>query len=312
MKAVIYDKKSGPDRLAYGDVEKPIPKANEILVEIHATSINAADYRMIQMGFPPKSNIFGADVSGIVESVGTKVTKFKPGDPVIGALSDCGFGGLAEYVAAPEKAFILKPKEISFEEAAAFPLAATTALQAVRNQGGVKKDDHVLIVGCSGGVGSYALQFAKYYGAIVTGVCSSKNEEQSRILGADDVIDYGKVRLSQTTGQYDLILGINGHETLSQYGKLLKPHGRYVMVGGAMGQIFQAILFGWMWSFGSKKFTALAARSSTGDMEFILKLAREGKIRPVIDKVYGLCETAAAMRYIKEEHAKGKVIIRVK
>jgi len=312
MYAVIFDKKSPTERLIYCDVEKPIPNDNELLIETHVASINAADYRMIQMGFPPKKKIFGADVAGIVETVGKNVNKFKPGDHVIGELSDCGFGGWAEYVAAPEKAFIIKPKEISFEDAVALPLAATTALQALRNKGSIKKDCQVLIIGCSGGVGSYALQFAKYYGATVTGVCSSKNEEQTRLLGADCVIDYKKVNLSQIDSRYDLILGINGNYSLRLCKKLLKPHGRYIMVGGSLYQIFKSILFGWMMSFGSKKMSFLAAKSSTDDMEFIIKLAVDGKIRSVIDRNFRLSETAAAIRFIKEEHAKGKVIIKVK
>ncbi len=312
MKAVIYDKKSTTDRLIYCDVEKPIPNENEVLIEIHASSINAADYRMMQMGFPPKKKIFGADVSGIVESVGKNVTKFKPGDHVIGELSNFGFGGFAEYVAASEKAFISKPQEITFEEAAALPLAATTALQALRNRGFIKNDYQVLIIGCSGGVGSYALQLAKYYGAALTGVCSSKNEEQTRLIGADNIIDYNKVNLSQLDSRYDLILGINGNYSLSLYKKLLKPNGRYVMVGGSLSQIFKSIFLGWMMSFGSRKMAFLTAKSNIDDMEFIIKLAVDGKIRSVIDRSFGLSETAAAIRYIKEEHAKGKVIIKVK
>jgi NADPH:quinone reductase-like Zn-dependent oxidoreductase len=312
MKAVIYDKRSSTERLTYIDVEKPIPNNNELLIEIHAASINAADYRMMQMGFPPKKRIFGADISGIVESVGKNVRKFKPGDCVIGNLSDFGFGGFAEYVAAPEKAFVYKPEKISFEEAAALPLAATTALQALRNKGEVKKDWQVLIIGCSGGVGTYALQIAKYYGAIVTGMCSSKNEDQTRLLGADYVIDYNKINLSQIDRTYDLILAINGNYSLSMCKKLLKPHGRYVMVGGSLPQIFKSIFFGWLMSFGSKKIYFLTAKSNTDDIESIIKLVLEEKIKPIIDRSFRLNETADAIRYIKEQHAQGKVIIKVK
>lgn len=312
MKAVLFDKKSSTAKLTYRDVEKPTPKENELLIEIHSISINAADYRMIQMGFPPKKKIFGADISGIVEAVGQNIKKFKPGDHVIGELSDHGFGGLAEYVAAPEKAFIHKPEEISFEEAAALPLAATTALQAIRDKGEVKKGSQVLIIGSSGGVGIYALQIAKYYGAIVTGVCSSKNEEQSRLLGADHVIDYNKVKLSQLNKKYDLILAINGNYPLSTCKKLLMPHGRYVMVGGAYSQIFKGIFFGWIMSLGSRKMGFLAAKSNSDDLEFITKLALEGKIKTVIDRSFKLHETPDAIQYIKENHAKGKVMIRVR
>jgi NADPH:quinone reductase-like Zn-dependent oxidoreductase len=312
MKAVIFDKKSSTSKLTYRDAEKPTPGEDELLIEIHAASINAADYRMIQMGFPPKNKIFGADISGIVEAVGKNVKEFKTGDHVIGDTSDHGFGGFAEYVAAPEKAFIHKPEELSFEEAAALPLAAITALQALRDKGGVRKDSQVLIIGSSGGVGIYALQIAKYYGAIVTGVCSSKNEEQTRALGADFVIDYNKVKLSQLDKKYDLILAINGNYPLSTCKKLLKPHGRYVMVGGSYSQIFKAIIFGWTMSFGSRKMRFLAAKSNMEDLKFVTKLALDGKIKPVIDRTYNLNETPDAVQYLKEKHAKGKVMIRIR
>jgi NADPH:quinone reductase-like Zn-dependent oxidoreductase len=210
MKAVIFDKKSTSEKLTCCDVEKPAPADNELLVQVYSSSVNAADYRMLQMGFPPKKKIFGADVAGVVEAVGNNVKDFKPGDSVIGELSDVGFGGFAEYVCASEKAFVHKPEELSFEYAASLPLAATTALQAIRNSGKAGKDSQVLIIGSSGGVGNYAIQIAKYYGAIVTGVCSARNEEQTRLMGADHVVDYKKVKLSQIEGRYDLIAGING------------------------------------------------------------------------------------------------------
>jgi NADPH:quinone reductase-like Zn-dependent oxidoreductase len=309
MKAVVYDKQNTPVKLSYRDVEKPTPKDDEILVEIHAASVNAADYRMIQMGFPPKKKIFGADISGIVEAVGNNVNEFKPGDHVVGDTSDHGFGGFAEYIAAPEKAFIHKPEGISFEQAAALPLAAITALQALRNKGAVKKGQQVLIIGSSGGVGIYAVQLAKYYGAIVTGVCSSENIVQTRLLGADYVIDYNKTNLSQINERYDLILGVNGNYPLIQCKRLLKPHGQYIMVGGSLSQIFRSIFFGWMMSFGSRKMAFLTAKSNRKDIEFIVKLALEGSIKPIIDRSYHLNETPDAIQYIKEKHAKGKVMI---
>lgn len=312
MKAVIFDKKSTSEKLTYCDVEKPTPADNELLIEIHAASVNAADYRMMQMGFSPKKKIFGADISGIVESVGKNVNLFKPGDSVIGELSNNGFGGFAEYVSAPENAFIHKPDEISFEDAASLPLAATTALQALRDIGKVKKDSQVLLIGSSGGVGIYALQIAKYYGAIVTGVCSSKNEEQTRLLGADHVVDYNKVNLSHLDRKYDLIVAINGNYSLRMCKKLLNPQGTYIMVGGTLSQIFKAILVGRMMSFGSKKMVSLVAKSNIDDMKFVIKLALEGKIRPMIDRSFSLSKTAAAIQYIKQKHAQGKVMIRIR
>jgi NADPH:quinone reductase-like Zn-dependent oxidoreductase len=309
MKAIVYDKQNNPSKLSYRDVEMPTPKEDEILVEIYATSVNAADYRMIQMGFPPKKKIFGADICGIVEAVGSNVKNFKPGDQVIGDTSDHGFGGFAEYVAAPEKAFIHKPRAISFVEAAALPLAAITALQALRNKGGVKSGTQVLIIGSSGGVGTFAVQLAKYYGAIVTGVCSLRNIEQTRQLGADYVIDYTKTNLAQVRERYDLILGVNGSYSLRLCKKLLKPHGRYVMAGGALSQIFKAIFFGWMMSFGSRKMHFLAAKSNRDDMALVVNLTVEGKIKPVIERNYHLRETPEAIQYIKENHARGKIVI---
>ena len=312
MKAVIYDKKSSFERLTYTDVEKPTLNDNELLIEIHAASINAADYRMMQMGFPPKKKIFGADISGVVESVGKNVRKFKPGDCVIGDLSDYGFGGFAEYVAAPEKAFVHKPDQISFKDAAALPLAGTTALQALRNKGDFQKECQVLIIGSSGGVGTYAIQIAKYYGMIVTGMCSSKNEEQTRLLGADYIVDYKKEDFTQISRTYDLILAINGNYPLTACKRLLNQNGRYIMVGGALRQIFKSILFGWLMSFGSKKIGFLTAKSNIDNLEFIVKLVKEGKIKPVIDKCFNLNVTSDAIRYIKEQHAYGKIMIQVK
>ncbi|MCB1142973.1 MAG: NAD(P)-dependent alcohol dehydrogenase [Leptospiraceae bacterium] len=312
MKAVVFDKKSSTEKLVYCDLEKPTPGEDELLIEIHASSINAADYRMLQMGFPPKKKIFGADVSGRVESVGKNIKNFKIGDPVVGELSGFGFGGLAEYVSAPQKAFLIKPDEISFEDAAAFPLAATTALQAIRNFYEIKKGSRVLIIGSSGGVGTFAVQIAKYLDAIVTGVCSSKNKEQTLLLGADHVIEYDKVNLNQLDERYDLVLGINGDYPLRLYKKLLKPHGTYLMVGGSLGQIFRSIFFGWMMSFGSQKMLSLSAKSNIEDMEFVFKLASEGKIKPVIDRSFHLSETPEAFRYMREKHAAGKIIIKVR
>jgi NADPH:quinone reductase-like Zn-dependent oxidoreductase len=311
MKAVIFNKKSLSEKLTYCEVEKPIPAENELLVQVYAASINAADYRMLQLGFPPKKKILGADVAGIVEAVGNNVKDFKPGDNVIGELSGVGFGGFAEYVCASEKAFVHKPEELSFENAAALPLAATTALQAIRNKGKIAKDSQVLIIGSSGGVGSYAVQIAKYFGAMVTGMCSSKNEEQTLLMGADHVVDYTKIKLSQIDGNYDLIVGINGSYSLRTCKKLLKSGGHYIMVGGTFSHIFKSILFGWILSFGSRKIGFLTAKSNIDDLKFIVQLAKEGKIKPMIDRSFSLSDTAEAFGYIRKKHAKGKVTIKI-
>jgi len=311
MKAIIYIKKGLPDKLIYSDVEKPRPNDNEVLIKILAVSANAADYRSMRMGFIPKRRIFGADIAGKVESVGKKIQQFKPGDEVIGDLSDYGFGGFAEYAVAPEKALIQKPAKILFEEAAALPLAAITALQALRDKGNIQKGQNILIVGSSGGVGTFAVQLAKYFGSMVTAVCSTTNVEQTNTLSADYVIDYTKEDFTKSNRCYDLIIAVNGNRSLFAYKRTLNPNGIYVMVGGALWQIFKSILFGWLMSFGSKKMRFLAAKSNQMDLEFIVKLVENGKIKPVIDRRYSLDKTAEAMRYLGEGHARGKVIINV-
>lgn len=311
MKAVVYNKKGLPDKLIYRDVEKPRPNDIEVLIKILAVSANAADYRSMRMGIIPKRRIFGADIAGRVETVGKNIRQFKTGDEVIGDLSNCGFGGFAEYAVAPEKALIPKPAKILFDEAAALPMAAITALQALRDKGNIQKGQKVLIVGSGGGVGTFAVQLAKYFGTVVTAVCSTKNVEQTSSLGANYVIDYTKEDFTKSSRYYDLILAVNGNRSLSAYKRILNPNGIYVMVGGALLQIFKSILFGWLMSFGSKKMRSLAAKSNQKDLEFIVKLVEDGKIKPVIDRRYSLDKAADAMRYLGEGHARGKVVINV-
>lgn len=311
MKAVVFNKKGFPDKLIYCDVDKPSPGDNEVLIKIVSVSANAADYRSMRMGLIPKRRIFGADIAGRVESVGKNILQFKLGDEVLGDLAGCGFGGFAEYVLAPEKVLILKPAKISFEVAAALPIAAITALQALRNKGNIQKGQKVLIVGSSGGVGTFAVQLAKYFGGVVTAVCSSKNVEQTISLGADYVVDYTKEDFTKSNRRYDLIIGVNGNYSLLSYKRILNPNGIYVMVGGALWQIFKSLLLGWLMSFGSKKMRSLAAKSNQKDLEFIVKLVENDKIKPVIERRYSLDKAAEAMRYLGEGHAKGKVVINV-
>ena len=281
------------------------------MIKIHAVAANAADYRSMKMGIIPKRKIFGADIAGRVELVGKNITHFKLGDEVMGDLASFGFGGFAEYVTAPEKALIIKPAKISFEEGAALPMAALTALQALRDKGNIQKGQKVLIVGSAGGVGTFAVQLAKYFDAEVTGVCSSKNVHQTSSLGADYVIDYTKENFTNSNMRYNLILAINGNYPLSAYKKILTPDGIYVMVGGSLSQIFKSLLFGWLMSFGSKKMRSLSAKANKNDLEFLAKLLEDGKIKPVIERRYSLDKTDDAMRYLSEGHAQGKVIINV-
>jgi len=312
MKAVIYNKKYKPQKLTLREIAKPVPGENEVLIRVHAVSLNAADYRSMKLGLIPEKKIFGADVAGTIESVGKNITLFKPGDEVMGDLASYGFGGLAEYVTAPEKAMVAKPQSLSFEAAATLPLAGITALQALRNKGRIQKGDKVLIVGSAGSVGPFAVQLAKYFGAVVTGVCSSGNINQTLSLGADQVVDYTREDPLKVKGLYNLILGINGNYPLIEYRRALAPGGRYVMVGGSFSQIFRSLLLGWLLSFGSGKMYSLSAKPNRQDLELLATLLDNGAVRPVIDRQYPLDKTAEAMEYLGKGHAKGKVVILVR
>jgi len=311
MKAVLYDKANSPDVLVLREVEKPVPFDNEVLVKIYSVSVNAADYRSMNMGIIPKRKIFGADIAGRVEAVGANVKKFKNGDEVFGDTSACGFGGFAEYVSVPESALAMKPAAVPFETTAAVPMAAVTALQALRNKGNLKQGQKVLICGASGGVGIFAVQLAKHFGAEVTAVCSEKNVQMLQELGADNVINYNTDDFTKSGRCYDLILAVNGNQSLATYKNLLASKGVFVMIGGSLSQVIRSMLFGKLMSLGSKKMRLLAAKPNLEDLDFIIKLVDEGRVKPVIDRRYPLCETAKAVGYVSEGHAKGKVIISI-
>ncbi len=256
MKAIVCTKYGSPDVLQLQEVAKPAPQDNEVLIKIHAASINSRDWRMMQAnpvfirlvpgGFlQPKNKILGADVAGRVEAIGRYVKQFKPDDDVFGYLpSATGRGTFAEYVCANEKAITLKPANLTFEQAAAVPVAALTALQGLRDNGNIQAGQKVLINGASGGVGTFAVQIAKAFGAEVTAVCSTRNLEMMRSLGADHVIDYMVEDFTQNGQQYDLILAVNGYHPISNYLRALSPEGIYVVAGGSMLQLFQAALQG--------------------------------------------------------------------
>lgn len=311
MKAVIYNKKGSPDKFIYCNVDKPIPNNNEILIKIQSISLNAADYRTAKLGIIPKKKIFGADISGIIESVGKDVSSFKTGDEVIGCLIHHGYGGLAEYVAVSEKAVIKKPEQISFEEASTLPIAGITAIQALRNKGNVQKGHKVLIVGCSGSVGTFAVQLAKHFGAVVTGVCSTKNIQQTLSLGAEYVIDYTQENFAKQNMRYDIILGVNGNYPLLSYWKTLTKNGIYVAVGGSLSQVFKSIFLGWLLSFGSKKMKFVAASELNSDLKILADLVVTGSIRPLIERRYPLEKTVDAMNYLNLGHSSGKVVINI-
>jgi len=321
MKAMVYTKYGSPDVLQLKEVEKPTPKDDEVLIKVHAASANAYDWHLLRADpflvrlrggwlLKPKNTILGADIAGRVEAVGRNVKQFQPGDEVFGDLSACGNGGFAEYVSVPESALALKPASLTFEEAAAVPMAAVTALQGLRDNGQIQPGQKVLINGASGGVGTFAVQIAKSFGAEVTGVCSTRNVDMARSIGADQVIDYTQEDFTKNGRRYDLILGVNGYHPISAYKRALSPKGIYVMAGGSLAQIFQALLLGrWMSMTGGKKMGALSAKPNQKDLAFMKELLEAGKVVPVIDRRYPLSEVPEAIRYLEEEHAKGKVII---
>jgi NADPH:quinone reductase-like Zn-dependent oxidoreductase len=323
MKAIVYTEYGSPDVLQFKEVAKPTPKDDEVLIRVRAASANAADWHLLRgkpflmrlMGYgflKPKNTILGADVAGRVEAVGKNVTQFKPGDEVFGDLSQCGFGGFAEYVCAPENALVLKPATMTFEQAAALPVAAVTALLGLRFKGGVQPGQKVLINGASGGVGTFAVQLADIFGAEVTGVCSSSKVDMVRTLGADHVIDYAKEDFTKNGQRYDFILAANGYHSLAEYKRALTPTGTYVMTGGATSQMFEAMLLGpWLSMTGNKKMGNAMAKPSQKDLTFIKELFEAGKLKPVIDRCYPLSKVPEAIRYLEEGHAKGKVVITV-
>ncbi|MGI8650144.1 MAG: NAD(P)-dependent alcohol dehydrogenase [Rubrobacter sp.] len=322
MKAIVCRKYGSPDVLHLEEVEKPTPGENEVLVRVHSASVNAADWHILRadpflirlaMGLlKPKHEILGADVAGRVEAVGKNVTRFQPGDEVFGDLSGCGFGGFAEYVCASEDALALKPANVSFEEAAAAPLAAFTALQGLRDKGQVQPGQKVLINGASGGVGTFAVQIAKSFGAEVTGVCSTGKMDMVRSIGANHAIDYTQEDFTKNGRRYDLILAANGYHPISDYKRALSPEGIYVMVGGSGAQMYQAMLLGPLASMaGSKKMGNLLAKPNKKDLALLAELLEIGNVKPVIDRRYPLAEVPEAIRYLEEGHARGKVVITV-
>lgn len=322
MNAIICTKYGSPDVLKFEEVQKPVPGDDEVLIKVHAAAANAGDWHlmradpfMIRLMFglqKPKHEILGTDVAGCVEAIGKNVTQFQPGDEVFGNMSSSGFGAFAEYVCAPENSIALKPSNITFEDAAAVPSAAGTALQALRDKGQIQSGQKVLINGASGGVGTFAVQIAKAFGAEVTAVCSTGNMEMVRSIGADHVIDYTKEDFTQNGQQYDLIIAANGYHPISDYKRALSPNGIYIMTGGSTAQMFQAMTIGpWISMTSSKTMSNMMANPNQKDLVFLQELLETGKVVPVIDRRYPLNEVPDAIRYLEEGHAKGKVVITI-
>jgi NADPH:quinone reductase-like Zn-dependent oxidoreductase len=322
MKAIVYTQYGPPDVLQLKEVAKPVPKDNQVLVKVQAASVNTLDLamrgpflaRIITGGLlKPKDPRLGADIAGRVEAVGTNVTQFQPGDEVFGVVA----GGFAEYACAAENQVALKPSNLSFEEAAAIPVAALTALQGLRDKGHIQKGQKVLIHGASGGVGTFAVQIAKAFGAEVTAVCSTQNVDMARSIGADQVIAYTQKDVTRTGQRYDLILAVNGYHPIFAYRHALRPTGRYVLVGGSKAHVFQALLqallLGPVISRTGKQQMGFMgiAKINQQDLVYVKELLEAGKVVPVIERRYPLGETAEALRYLEEGHARGKVVITV-
>jgi NADPH:quinone reductase-like Zn-dependent oxidoreductase len=321
MKAIVHRCYGSPDVVRYEDIAKPTPADDELLVRVHAASVNPLDWHYLEgtpymvrldAGFgKPDNPRLGVDFSGTVEAVGKNVTRFKPGDEVFGGK----FGALADYVAVPEdRAVSRKPANVSHEQAAAVAIAAITALQGLRDKGHIHSGNQVLVNGASGGVGTFAVQIAKSFGANVTGVCSTKNVELVRSIGADQVIDYTREDVTQGAQRYDLILDNVATHSLLEYKRILNADGVYVMIGSTDPGHW----FGWLWKplqgwvlshFTSQKFVLILAELNKEDLSMLAGLMESGKVTPVIDRTYKLGDAAQALRYLEKGHARGKVVV---
>jgi NADPH:quinone reductase-like Zn-dependent oxidoreductase len=321
MDAIVYRQYGSPDVLKLEQVEKPTPAADELLIKVHDASLNPLEWHFMR-GTPyimrlevglgrPKVTRLGIDFSGTVEAVGADVKQFKVGDDIFGAAN----GALAQYVTSTEVGLALKPSNMTFAQAAAVPIAAITALQGLRDKGQIKAGQKILINGASGGVGTFAVQIAKSFGADVTGVCSTRNVDLVRSLGADHVIDYTKEDFTRGSEHYDLIFDTVGNHALLDYRRVLNPHGIFVIVGAPsddpwLGPLSSPIKAYLISPFISQKFSMLMADvNQTSDLDTLRDLMQAGKVTPVIDRQYPLKETPAAMRYLEQGHARGKVIV---
>ncbi len=303
MKAAVYTKTASGKVLVIKDVEQPLPKEKEVVIRVRAASVNPLDWRL-------KKERPGVDVAGEVVAIGTKVTQFKPGDAVLGAAS----GAFAEYTSAVEDKVIVKPEGISFEEAAALPIAGLTALQSLRDKARLQPGQKVLINGAAGGVGTFAVQIAKWLGANVTGVCGTQNVELVRSLGADRVIDYTREDFTKYVDRYDLLLDNVGNRGLREMKRVIKPKGMSVMAGApkSLPKVLSRISQAFVWSlFLIPKFRFFFAKINANDLTTLCGLIRDGKLRSVIDRRYPLAEAANAMAYSELGHARAKVVITV-
>ena len=327
MKAIVNHEYGSPDDvLELTEIDKPVVKDDEVLVRVHAASVNPADWHLmrgkpyiarLQLGLrKPKDTVLGCDVAGQVEAVGKNVTIFQPGDEVFGSPFAHGCGALAEYVRISDDLLTLKPANLSFDHAAAVPLAALTALQALRDHGRIEPGHKVLIIGASGGVGTFAVQIAKSFGAEVTGVCRTRNVDMVRSIGADHVIDYTQEDFTESGQRYDLIFQLAGTRSPSDCRRALTSKGTLVLVSGEsegrwigpVGRIIRALLLS---PFVSQKLVNFTVKPNKEDLQFLKELIEAGKVTPVIDRTYSLTEVPEAIRYLEEGHTQGKVVIAV-
>lgn len=318
MKAIVYKKYGTPDVLELEEVDKPVPKDDEVLIKVHAVSINDWDWGLLRgapfafrllSGFPrPKKKILGSDIAGRIEAVGKKVTQFQPGDEVFGDLSG-DWGGFAEYVCARENALARKPASMTFEQAAAIPQAAMLALQGLRDTGHIQSGQRVLINGAGGGVGTFAIQIAKLYGVEVTAVDNPGKLQMLRSMGAERVIDYTQDDFTKNGQCYDLILDVKTNRSMFDYARALSPNGVYVTVGGSMARLFQALFLGPWIKMISKKNIRIVMLKQNKDLAYMNELFEAGKLVPVIDGHYELGDVPEAFRHFGEGRHKGKVVI---
>jgi NADPH:quinone reductase-like Zn-dependent oxidoreductase len=320
MKAIYARKYGGPESLELRDLDKPVPKPNEILVKVHASSLNAADFEVLRGALAarflsplkPEHKIPGSDVAGTVEAVGEGVTDLRLDDEVVGDLFNYGHGTFAEYVCAPEKAFTPKSPSMSFEEAATYPQAGIIALQALRGKKQIEPGHKVLINGGGGGMGTFGIQIAKYYGAEVTAVDSARKLEMMLSIGADHVLDYQKEDFTKSGGTYDIIVDTVARRKLAEYKRILNPHGLFVMVGGSRSAIFQAVFLGPYHSGEDGKHLGLnlwGKPYNKEDMSFLEEMFESGAVRPVIDRCCALEKVPEALAYLEKGLALGKVVI---
>ncbi|MBG0828410.1 NAD(P)-dependent alcohol dehydrogenase [Planomonospora sp. ID67723] len=322
MKAIVQRRYGPPDVLELEEIDRPVPKDGEVLVRVRAAAVNAADLFLMR-GLPylirasgyarigPAGRVRGRDLAGQVEAVGGSVTRFRPGDEVYAEAE----GAFAEYVCVPEASLALKPANLTFEQAAAMPLSAGTALQGLRDRGRIRPGQQVLINGASGGVGTFAVQIAKSFGAEVTGVCSARNADLVRSIGADHVVDYTREDFTRSGRRYDLVLDLVANHPLSGFRRVLTPKGTLVLSSGngsrwfgPMGRILRALA---MSPFTARKLRPLVAKPNGENLVFLKELAESGEVTPVVDRTYPLSRTPEAVRYLEQEHARAKVVITV-